>query len=61
MRSRLAASLAQGLPLGKAAMEQGIKVSTARYYLERVFHKTGTNQQSQLVSLLKNPQPRQQD
>ena len=34
-----------------------IKFSTARSYLEQIFLKTGTNQQSQLVALLKSAGP----
>ncbi|UVC12163.1 helix-turn-helix transcriptional regulator (plasmid) [Rhizobium sp. TH2] len=55
--AKLATSLAVGLTLKAAAAEQGIQVSTARYYLERVFQKTGTHQQSELVALLKTAQP----
>ncbi len=55
--SRLAALLASGFSLKDAAMETGLKNSTARAYLERLFHKTGTHQQSQLVALLKNAAP----
>jgi DNA-binding CsgD family transcriptional regulator len=55
--SRLAALLASGFSLKDAAIETGLKNSTARAYLERLFHKTGTHQQSQLVALLKNAAP----
>jgi DNA-binding CsgD family transcriptional regulator len=35
----------------------GVKNSTTRTYLEHLFRKTGTHQQSQLVALLKNVAP----
>jgi DNA-binding CsgD family transcriptional regulator len=55
--ARLAASLAAGLPLKAAAARQQIQLSTARSYLETIFRKTATRQQSQLVALLKSAQP----
>ncbi|MES2196476.1 MAG: helix-turn-helix transcriptional regulator [Pseudomonadota bacterium] len=55
--ARLAAALAAGEALKAAAVNQGIQFSTARSYLEAVFRKTGTHQQSQLVALLKSAQP----
>jgi len=51
--SQLAIHLAKGLSLIDAAEHMGVKFSTSRAYLERVLYKTGTNKQSQLVSLLK--------
>ncbi|MCA6120326.1 hypothetical protein J6500_00180 [Bradyrhizobium sp. WSM 1704] len=51
---QLATALAQGLNLKDAAAEAGLKFSTVRTYLNRIFRKTGTNQQSQLVALLKS-------
>jgi len=57
--AKLATSLAAGLALKSAAVRQGIQVSTARYYLERIFQKTGTHQQSELVAMLKSAQPHQ--
>ena len=51
--ARLAAALASGTPLKAAALANGIKFTTARSYLEKIFRKTGTHQQSQLVTLLK--------
>ncbi|MBK1868619.1 helix-turn-helix transcriptional regulator [Aestuariivirga sp. YIM B02566] len=53
----LAAALAKGLSLKAAAAEAGLQFSTVRTYLNRVFRKTGTNQQSQLVALLKSAHP----
>jgi DNA-binding CsgD family transcriptional regulator len=55
--ARLAADLAAGLTLAQSAGRHGITVKSARTYLERVFQKTGTHQQSQLVAMLKTVQP----
>jgi len=52
--AKLAAALASGKTLQAAAIEQGIRNSTARSYLEVIFKKTGVHQQSQLVALLAN-------
>ncbi|RUZ26880.1 hypothetical protein EN949_11405 [Mesorhizobium sp. M7A.F.Ca.US.007.01.2.1] len=57
---RLATALAKGLNLQAAAAEAGLQFSTVRTYLNRIFRKTGTNQQSQLVALLKSAHPFQQ-
>lgn len=54
--ARLATALAAGNSVRQAASEMGISFGSARTYLARVFAKTGTNQQSQLVSLLKSSQ-----
>jgi DNA-binding CsgD family transcriptional regulator len=53
----LAAALTAGKSLRSAAAVMGISFGSARTYLGRIFAKTGTNQQSQLVSLLKSSQP----
>jgi len=53
----LATALAKGLSLKAAAAEAGLRFSTVRTYLSRIFRKTGTNQQSQLVALLKSAHP----
>lgn len=50
----LATTIASGLSLRDSAANQGITIGTARSYLVRIFSKTGTNQQSELVSLLKS-------
>lgn len=55
--ARLAVALAAGKPLRQAALDMGIGFGSARTYLSRIFSKTGTNQQSQLVALLKSTQP----
>lgn len=52
--ARLAAALASGLSLKESAESGGIRISTARSYLEVIFRKTGVRQQSQLVALLNN-------
>lgn len=53
----LAVALAAGISLNEAAAANGITVKTGRTYLERIFAKTGTHSQSQLVALLKSAQP----
>lgn len=55
--ARLAVALTQGLSLKAFAAEAGITFATARKYLDRVYLKTGTHSQSQLVALLKGAQP----
>lgn len=53
----IAARLASGLSLKDAAAMEGIAMSTARTYMEHLFQKTGTHQQSALVALLKSLYP----
>jgi DNA-binding CsgD family transcriptional regulator len=53
----LACALASGLSLKQAAAEANIRFSTARSYLDIIFRKTATKQQSQLVALLRSTQP----
>lgn len=57
--ARLAAALAAGKTLKQAAMDMNIAFGSARTYLARIFGKTGTNQQSQLVALLNSARPLQ--
>ncbi|WP_292859509.1 hypothetical protein [Mesorhizobium sp.] len=52
--ARLASALSQGRTLTEATASSNITVKTGRSYLERIFAKTGTRQQSQLVALLKS-------
>jgi DNA-binding CsgD family transcriptional regulator len=52
--ARLAAALSQGRPLKDAAADSNITFKSGRTYLERIFAKTGTHQQSELVALLKS-------
>lgn len=53
---KLATALASGRSVQQAAIDAVITVSSARTYLDRIFRKTGTHQQSQLVALLKSAQ-----
>lgn len=55
--ARLAADLASGLTLAESAARNGLTTKSARTYLERIFHKTGTHQQSQVVAMIKSVQP----
>lgn len=55
--ARLAADLASGLSIAESAVRNGVTYSTARTYLDRVFRKTDTHHQSQLVATLKTVQP----
>lgn len=50
--AQLAAALAMGQTVAEAAASRGISMPTARTQLVQLFRKTGTSQQSQLVSLL---------
>jgi DNA-binding CsgD family transcriptional regulator len=52
--ARVACALADGMSLAEAAQAHGVRISTARTHLSRIFHKTATRQQSQLVSLLRS-------
>lgn len=52
--AKFACALATGLSLAEAAQAQGVRISTARTHLARIFQKTETRQQSQLVSLLRS-------
>lgn len=50
--SKLAIELAAGHTLTEAAAACHIRTSTARAYLEQIFHKTGVHRQVELVGLL---------
>lgn len=50
--ARLAADLVRGHTLEQAAAERGVSLNTVRTHLKRVFAKTGTSRQADLVSLL---------
>jgi DNA-binding CsgD family transcriptional regulator len=52
--AKFASALASGLSLTEAAAAQRVRISTARTHLARIFQKTDTRQQSQLVSLLRS-------
>jgi len=49
---RIALSLLEGSSLAEAAELNGVGVETARSQLKRVFLKTGTRRQAELVGLL---------
>ena len=55
--ANLAAVLTAGVSLKDAAEQCGIRISTARSYLENIFDKVGVRQQSHLVAVLKTVQP----
>lgn len=48
----LALKVIQGLGLQHAADDLGVSINTARTHLKRIFHKTGTSRQAELVKLL---------
>jgi DNA-binding CsgD family transcriptional regulator len=50
--AQVGAALARGSALAEIAGELGISVTTARTHVARIFLKTGTRQQSQLVALV---------
>lgn len=54
--ARLGIELASGRSVQEAAVKMGIAAKSARIYLDRIFRKTGTNRQSQLMALLKSAQ-----
>lgn len=49
---RVAHLLTRGLSPAEVASEEGISVSTVRSHLKRVFEKTGTHRQGELIQLL---------
>lgn len=49
---RLALLILQGLRLGEAEIVLGIRHSTARTHMKRIYAKTGTHRQVELVRLL---------
>lgn len=55
--ARLAIALTRGCSLKAFAAEAGITFGTARKYLDRIYLKTGTHRQNELVALLKGAQP----
>lgn len=50
--SRIAAGIASGQSLKQVADQHGLRLSTARAYLDQVFRKTGAHRQGELVALL---------
>ncbi|WP_198372420.1 helix-turn-helix transcriptional regulator [Roseomonas rosulenta] len=55
--ARLALRIATGEKLGAAAGELGVTLSTAKTHLQRVFEKTNTHRQAELVRLLMGGDP----
>ena len=55
--AKLAAALVSGKALKEAAADQNIQVTTARRYLDVIFHKTNTHRQGELIALLKASTP----
>ncbi|WP_439575137.1 helix-turn-helix transcriptional regulator [Phreatobacter sp.] len=55
--ARLAGLLAAGTTVADAASTLAVRLSTVRTHLARLFQKTGTRQQSQLVALLNSVSP----
>lgn len=51
--ARLALALSGGISVRQAALERGLTYASARTYLDHIYRKTGTRQQSELVALLK--------
>jgi DNA-binding CsgD family transcriptional regulator len=52
-----ASALAQGLTVSEASQKCGLTVSSGRTYLARIFAKTGTHRQAELVALLASTHP----
>jgi DNA-binding CsgD family transcriptional regulator/PAS domain-containing protein len=50
--ARLASQLMTGASIGEAAEAMAIEISTARTHLSRIFAKSGTTRQAELVALL---------
>ncbi len=50
--ARLASLVAQGMRLDEATESMGVALSTGRTHLKRIFSKTGTQRQAELVRLL---------
>ncbi|MCA9604826.1 MAG: helix-turn-helix transcriptional regulator [Myxococcales bacterium] len=50
--SRIASALAKGLSLSEIAIRFGVQEGTVRNHIKRVFAKTGTTRQGELVALL---------
>lgn len=52
--ARLSLRLARGVSLAEAARDCELSIASARTYLARIFSKTGTHSQHQLVALLRS-------
>jgi DNA-binding CsgD family transcriptional regulator len=59
--ARLAASLAAGEPIEMMAEKLGIAYETARNVLKRIFHKTETRRQGELIALIRRLSRRAKD
>ncbi|MBD0414020.1 helix-turn-helix transcriptional regulator [Oryzicola mucosus] len=55
--ARLASELAGGKSLKEASAELQLTFKSGRTYLERIFLKTGTHRQSELVAMLRSVEP----
>ncbi|MDI6027400.1 helix-turn-helix transcriptional regulator [Corticibacterium sp. UT-5YL-CI-8] len=55
--ARLAVALCSGRKLQQFCADSGIRYSSGRTYLERIFQKTGVHRQSELVALLSATAP----
>ncbi|MBY6242670.1 helix-turn-helix transcriptional regulator [Methylosinus sp. Sm6] len=55
--TRLLDSILSGAGLARAAEEMGVTVATAQTHLKRVFSKTGTGRQGQLINLVMTSAP----
>jgi DNA-binding CsgD family transcriptional regulator len=55
--ARLAAALVEGQNLEEAAVSLAITIETARTHLRRIFSKTSTNRQGELISLIMRVAP----
>jgi DNA-binding NarL/FixJ family response regulator len=52
-----ATALTEGLTVSEAARKCGLTVSSGRTYLARIFAKTGTHRQAELITLLTSTHP----
>jgi DNA-binding CsgD family transcriptional regulator len=55
--ARVLAALLEGLSVSDTAARHQISVNTVRWHLKRLFEKTGTNRQSELIRLASNAVP----
>ncbi len=51
-QAEVACRVALGVSIGSVAVDMNIEITTLRSHLSKVFHKTGTRHQSDLVSLM---------
>jgi DNA-binding CsgD family transcriptional regulator len=55
--SRLLDSILSGLGLAQAAEQIGVSLATARTHLQRIFDKTETSRQGELIHLVMSSTP----